>query len=144
MHMQVRQEQYYNTRLLGRFAPIFYLNCEHILFVYILKQKQNKTFADFIIFFRAFSKYCKNKNFKAQILEDLIFHKLFLGSHMRSHTKFGSNRFSRFDVYWIQTISHPDKQIYYTDYVPLVNPAYQEWKQDNPLSSRQLSCSHAC
>ena len=28
------------TRLLGRFAPIFYLNCEHVLFVYILKQKQ--------------------------------------------------------------------------------------------------------
>ena len=30
------------TRLLGRFALIFYLNCEHVLFVYILKQKQNK------------------------------------------------------------------------------------------------------
>ena len=27
------------TRLLGRFAPIFYLNCEHVLFVYILKQR---------------------------------------------------------------------------------------------------------
>ena len=24
--------------------------------------------------------------------------------HVRSHTKFGPNRFSRFDVYWIQTI----------------------------------------
>ena len=32
----------YNTRLLGRFAPIFYLNVEHVLFVYILKQKQKK------------------------------------------------------------------------------------------------------
>ena len=30
------------TRLLGRFAPIFYLNCDHVLFVYILKQKQTK------------------------------------------------------------------------------------------------------
>ena len=31
-----------NTRLLGRFAPIFYLNCEHVLFVYILKQRRKK------------------------------------------------------------------------------------------------------
>ena len=38
----------YNTRLLGLFAPIFYLNCEHVLFVYILKQKQTKKFVDFI------------------------------------------------------------------------------------------------
>ena len=30
------------TRLLGRFAPIFYLNCEHVVFVYILKQKLKK------------------------------------------------------------------------------------------------------
>ena len=30
------------TRLLGRFAPIFYLNCEHVLFVYILKQGRKK------------------------------------------------------------------------------------------------------
>jgi len=29
-------------RLLGRFAPIFYLTCEHILFVYILKQRRKK------------------------------------------------------------------------------------------------------
>ena len=42
------------TRLLGRFAPIFYLNCEHVLFVYILKQRRKKCcgfkkkiFADF-------------------------------------------------------------------------------------------------
>jgi len=33
------------TRLLGRFTPIFYLNCEHVLFVYILKQRR-KNFAD--------------------------------------------------------------------------------------------------
>ena len=32
----------YKTRLLGRFAPIFYLNCEHDLFVYILKQRRKK------------------------------------------------------------------------------------------------------
>ena len=35
-----------NTRLLGRFAPIFYLNCEHVLFVNILKQRRKK-FPDF-------------------------------------------------------------------------------------------------
>ena len=30
------------TRLLGRFAPIFHLNCEHVLIVYILKQSRKK------------------------------------------------------------------------------------------------------
>ena len=35
------------TRLLRRFAAIFYFNCEHALFVYILKQRK-KNFADFI------------------------------------------------------------------------------------------------
>ena len=29
---------------------------------------------------------------------------------MRSYTKFGSDQFSRFDVYWIQTNRHPSKQ----------------------------------
>ena len=38
--------KYYITRHLRRFAPIFYLNCEHVLFVYILKQRRKK-FADF-------------------------------------------------------------------------------------------------
>ena len=27
-----------------------------------------------------------------------------------SHKKFGPDRFSRFDVYWIQTDRHPDRQ----------------------------------
>ena len=31
---------YIDTKLLGRFAPIFYFNCQHFLFVYILKQQQ--------------------------------------------------------------------------------------------------------
>ena len=40
-HTQIfRQAKLKKTRLLERFAPIFYLNCEHYLFVYILKQKQ--------------------------------------------------------------------------------------------------------
>ena len=32
--------QFYFTRLLGRFAPIFFFNCEHVLFVYIVKQNK--------------------------------------------------------------------------------------------------------
>ena len=31
------------TMLSGSFAPIFYLNCEHFLFVFIAKQKQQKS-----------------------------------------------------------------------------------------------------
>ena len=35
---------FYATRLSGRFASIFYLNCEHFLFVYNVKQKQKRGF----------------------------------------------------------------------------------------------------
>ena len=35
------------TRLLGRFAPIFYFNCKYVLIVNIEKQRRKK-FADFI------------------------------------------------------------------------------------------------
>ena len=44
---------FYSKRLLGRFAPSFHLNSEHVLFVYILKQRRiffggfKKKFADF-------------------------------------------------------------------------------------------------
>ena len=31
-------------------------------------------------------------------------------SQVRSHTKFGPDRFSRFDVYWIQTDKKTNKQ----------------------------------
>ena len=37
---------FYLTRLLGRFAPIYNFNCEHVLIV-TLKNKE-KNFADFI------------------------------------------------------------------------------------------------
>ena len=57
------------TRLLGRFAPIFYLNCEHVLFVYILKQSKKKIsrifkkkFADF----KDLKFFTKIKNFFTQ------------------------------------------------------------------------------
>ena len=39
----------------------------------------------------------------------MIIHKLSLG-HVRSHTKFGPGRFSRFDVYWIQTNKQSPRQ----------------------------------
>ena len=32
----------YKIRLLGRFAPIFYVNCEHVLIANIEKQKRKK------------------------------------------------------------------------------------------------------
>ena len=40
---KVIHRQVYNTRLLGRFAPIFYFNCEHVLLVYIVKQNKNNS-----------------------------------------------------------------------------------------------------
>ena len=38
----VDRSQFVLTRLSGGFAPIFYLSCEHVLFVYILKQRRKK------------------------------------------------------------------------------------------------------
>ena len=58
----------------------FYLNCEHVLFVYILKQRK-KNFADFIKKNRGFSKiFTKIKSFKHNFFKILINHKSFLGS----------------------------------------------------------------
>jgi len=84
------------TRLLGRFAPTFYFNCKHVLFVNIVKQK----LVDF------FKKSCIYKIFKNQILLEANFETLFINlpwGHAGSHNKFGPDRFCRFDVYWIQT-----------------------------------------
>ena len=44
-----------------------------------------------------------------KIFENLIIHKPSL-DHVMSHTKFGPDRFSRFDVYWIQTKKQTDRQ----------------------------------
>jgi len=66
------------TRLLGRFAPIFYFNCEHFLFIYIAKQKRKK--------FCRFKKMVDFKNLMKfefcwmQIFENSIIHKPSLGS----------------------------------------------------------------
>ena len=89
------------TRLLGRCESIFYYNCERFLFVYIVKLKQNTNFAGCI----------KKKN--PEMLK-IFKNRIFLGSHfkkfdhpwghVRHHKKFGRDWFSRFDVYWIQTV----------------------------------------
>ena len=55
-----------NNRLLGRPAPIFYFNCEHVLFKYIVKQKQTKIF--------------KNQILLGANFENSIIHKPSLGS----------------------------------------------------------------
>ena len=55
--------QILQTRLLGRFAPIFYFNCEHVLIVNIEKQRRKK-FREFykeIADFQDFNKFYKNK-----------------------------------------------------------------------------------
>ena len=45
-HPVQTEKQFIYTRL----APIFYINCEHVLLVYIVKQKQNKISWIFKIF----------------------------------------------------------------------------------------------
>ena len=64
------------TRLLGRFAPIFYLNCEHVLFVYILKQRRKK-FRGFLKknlrIFKILKFFTKIKTFKHNFLKFLSF-----------------------------------------------------------------------
>ena len=91
------------TRILGRFALIFYLNCDHVLFVYILKQRR-KNFADF----QELNFFTKLKTFKTLFLF-LSFITLPC-DHVMSHKKFEPDRFSRFDVYWIQTNGQTDRQ----------------------------------
>ena len=66
------------TRLLGRFAPIFYLNCEHALFVYISKQRRKKHFR-ILKKNRGFSRikffFTKLKTFKTRFFLNFIIHK---------------------------------------------------------------------
>ena len=72
--------------------PIFYFNCEHFLFVYIVKQKQTKNFLDF-----------QKSNFEGNKIIKFSSSINFSWKHMRYHKKFGPDRFSRFDIYSIQT-----------------------------------------
>ena len=59
--------------------------------MYSIKQKQKK-FADLIIFFAHFQNFTK----KNKLLDTNLFINLPWG-HVKSHTKFGPDRFSRFD-----------------------------------------------
>ena len=91
-----KHTKYIFTRILERFASIFYFNCEHVLIVNIEKQRKIN-FADF----QNLKKFYKNKNI----------HKPSLGSRDVTQKIFGLDRFSRFDDYWIQT-NRQTSQIY--------------------------------
>ena len=69
---------FYITRLLERLAPIFYLNCEHVLFVYILKQRR-KIFCGFLkkqlADFKEFKFFYKIKNLQNTFFFIFIIHK---------------------------------------------------------------------
>ena len=63
---------------------------------------------------RGFSKFNENLIYLEAIFEILIIHKPSLGSHGVTQ-KIWADRFSRFDIYWIQTDKHPDKQSIFID-----------------------------
>ena len=91
------------SRFLGRFAPIFYFICKNKIHrASPCKQITKKNFADFQNF--------QKSNFdRGKFLKILSFIN-FPWDHMMSHKKFGPDRFSRFDVYWIQTDKQTNKQ----------------------------------
>ena len=76
--------------------------------IFSLKQKQNE-FADFLKNERGFSKFYVNRICWIKFLKFLPSINLPWG-HVMSHTKFAPDRFSRFDVYWIQTNKQADRQ----------------------------------
>ena len=61
----VDRSQFVLTRLLGGFAPIFYLSCEHVLFVNIEKQKTKirRFLKQKIVDFQDLKNFTKIKNF---------------------------------------------------------------------------------
>ena len=63
------------TRLLGRFAPIFFFYREHFLFLYIVKQKTKKVRGFYKKKFRGFSKFNENSILMQVNFEILIVHK---------------------------------------------------------------------
>ena len=90
----------------NRFSVLF----EHFLFVCIVKQKQTKSLRIYNIISWIF------KIWWNLILVETNFEILKFWSsvnlpwgHVRFHKKFGPDRFSRFDVYWIQTDKQTDK-----------------------------------
>ena len=91
------------TKLSGHFAPIFYFNCEYVLFVNVVKQKQNKTNSLWIFQKKSWIL----KFFKNQILLEANFYKF---DHPLTFPNFGPDRFIRFDVYWTHTNRQTPKQ----------------------------------
>ena len=73
----------YYTRLLGRFALIFYFNCEHVLFVYIVKQ--NKKICGFQQKISWIFKKFWRSNFDGGNFFILLIHKPSLGSREGPH-----------------------------------------------------------
>ena len=83
----------------------FYFNCEHVLFVYIVKQKQ-KNIANF--------QKSQNSNF---VTGKFVKIRLFMTINLpwgpaRSHKQFEPDRFSRFDISWILTNRQTDIKVY--------------------------------
>jgi len=73
-----------------------------MFFLFTFQNKDEKYFADFLKNSRIF----KNFNLKTFKTHFKIFFLSFINlpcGHVMSHNKFGPDRFSRFDVYWIQT-----------------------------------------
>ena len=73
--------KYTYARLLGRCAPIFYFNCDNVLFVYIVKQnkKKSRISSKHFMDFQNFNSLMKLKFWWRQIFEILIIHKPSLG-----------------------------------------------------------------
>ena len=88
------QHFFTTTRLSGRFAPIFYFNFKHVLFAYIVKRNQKKSWTSKL---KKKSYFFWGKFLKIRSSMNLP------GGHVRSHKKIGPTLFIRFDVYWIQT-----------------------------------------
>ena len=73
-----------------------------MFFLFTFK-KEEKNFADFmkkIADFQEFDFFTKLKTFETHFFKFLSFINLPCG-HVMSHKKFGPDRFSRLDVYWI-------------------------------------------
>ena len=77
-------------------------NCSFCL--HFKTKKKNK-----LRIFKNLNFFTKLKTFKTHFFKFLSFINLSCG-HVMSHKKFGPDRFSCFDVYWIQTNRHPNKQ----------------------------------
>ena len=103
-----------HTMLLGCFKPIFYFNCEQILLVYIVTKKQTKIRVFYKENFVDFHYFQKLNFVKGNFLKIRSFINVPWG-HRMSQTKFGPDRFSRFDGYWIQT-NRKAKYIYRNKY----------------------------